>query len=328
MNKFKLLIFDLFFVVSAIIGVGFATGKEIAHFFLSGRSLVIATIVFFCVFVGLCWYILYIKRKHNITSLTELNKLAFGKHFEVGNIVLIVLFIVTNSAMLAGCDNLVRNYLGLSLPVVSLFLSIITFFIVIGGVNRIKTIANIVMPILIIIIIVNSCFNLNIGLQEHGNIALDIVYPIIFCAENFITLISVLISTKSKPKTLSFISGAVISIVVLLSALAIGNLNSDMPMLSLSKNMGNVFFSLYLIGVVFALFTTLQISSYHCLQITYKGNRTKYFTLCLILLTSQIIAYLGFNFIVQYLYTGIGVLGAIYLIVLIIKLIIVDKKFK
>ena len=328
MNKFKLLIFDLFFVISAIIGVGFATGKEIAHFFVSGRSLVIATIVFFCVFVSLSLYFLHIKHKHNISNLTELNKFAFGKHFETGNIVLIVLFIVTNSAMLAGCDNLVRNYLGLNLPIVSLFLSIVTFFIVIGGVNRIKTIANIVMPILIVIIIVNASFNLNADVSTNGNLALDVVYPIIFCSENFITLISVILDTKSKPKTLSLISGAVISIVVLLSALAIGNINTDMPMLTLSKNLGNVFFSLYFIGVIFALFTTLEISSYHCLQVTLKSKRNKYFTLCLILLTSQIIAYLGFNFIVQYLYTGIGILGAIYLIILITKLIIVDKKFK
>ena len=37
--------------------------------------------------------------------------------------------------------------------------AIITYFIALGGVNRIKQIANIVMPILIVIIIINSCLN-------------------------------------------------------------------------------------------------------------------------------------------------------------------------
>ena len=327
MRKLKLVIFDLFFVVSSIIGVGFATGKEIAHFFLSGRSLILAVIVFFCVFAGLCWYILHIKHKHKITDLNQLNNLAFGKHYEIGNIVLVVLFIVTNSAMLAGCDNLVRNYLGFNIPVVSLFLSLITFFIVLGGINRIKQIANIVMPILIVIITINACCNFK-STTLQGSVALDLIYPIIFCSENFITLISVLIGTKTKPKTLSILSGFVISAVVLISALAIGNLNADMPMLTLSKNLGGVFFAIYLSGVIFALFTTLEISSYHCLQVSVKHSNKKHFALAMILLISQIIAYLGFNFIVQYLYSAIGILGAIYLIALIIKLIIVDKKYK
>lgn len=328
MKGFKWFLFDLFFLISGVIGVGFATGKEIAHFFLGGRSLSIAIIIFFCVFVGLSWYILYIKHKHNINDLNQLNKFAFGKYYEIGNVVLIILFIVTNSAMLAGCDNIIKNYLGFDLPIASLFLSIITFFVALGGVDRIKQIANIVMPALILIIIVNASCNINSHMDLQGSISLDVIYPIIFCSENFITLISVLIKTKSNPKGLSFLSGLVISLIVLISALAIGGLNADMPMLSLSKNLGNVFFSIYLFGVIFALFTTLEISAYHCLEVSCKSTRNKYFVLSTILLASQIVAYLGFNFIVKYLYSAIGILGAIYLIALIIKLIIIDKKFK
>lgn len=328
MKKFRVLILDLFFIASGIIGVGFATGKEIAHFFLGGRSAIVATLVFLCIFVGLCMYFLHIKYKYNITNLTMLNKMAFGKYYKIGNIVLIALFIVTNSAMLAGCDNLVRNYLGINLPIVSLFLSILTFFIVLGGVNRIKSIAHIGMPILILIIIINACCNLKGNIDLGGSVALDLVYPIVFCGQNFVSVISVLLNTKSNPKPLSIVSGVVVSIVVLISAFAINGVNTSMPMLTISKNLGNVFFALYLMSVIFALFTTLEITTYHCLQVTLKANKDKYFTLSLILLASQIIAYLGFNFIVQYLYTFVGIISAFYLIVLIIKLIIINKKFK
>ena len=324
MKNFKLLIFDLFFVVSSIIGVGFATGKEIAHFFLSGRSLFWAVVIFFFVFVGLTWYIMHVKSKHNLNELTNLNKFAFGKYYEIGNIILVILFIVTNAAMLAGCDNLVGNYLCINLPIVSLFLSGITFFIALSGVDKIKAIANVVMPVLIVIIAVNACCNLKTPTLQ-GSAVKDIAYPIIFCAENFITLIAVLINTKSKPVTLSLLSGLTISLVILISAIAIGNLRVDMPMLTLSKNIGVVFFSVYLIGVIFALFTTLQISTYNCLQVINKNPKQRIFTLILILFISQIIAYLGFNFIVQYLYSAIGVLGAIYLIVLVVNLVIASN---
>ena len=328
MRKLKLIVFDLFFVISGVIGVGFATGKEIAHFFVSGWSIWLAVGVFFCVFAGLSMYILHIKRKHRITSLTQLNKFAFGKYFEIGNIVLIILFVVTNAAMLAGCDNIVKNYLGITLPVASLFLSIITFFIILGGVNRIKMIANIVMPALIALIVINASCNLGLKVDLSGSAAMDVVFPIIFCCENFITLLSVLINTKSSPKALSITASAVISIIVLLSAFAIGNLSADMPMLSLSQNIGGVFFAIYLVGVIFALFTTLEISSYHCVEVMTKSRRHKFFVMMIVLLAGQIIAYLGFNFIVKYLYTAIGILGAVYLIALITKLIIEDKKQK
>ena len=46
MNKFKLIVFDLFFVISSIVGVGFATGKEIAHYFTRGKNIFIAVAVF------------------------------------------------------------------------------------------------------------------------------------------------------------------------------------------------------------------------------------------------------------------------------------------
>ena len=326
MNKFKVFIFDLFFVISSVIGVGFATGKEIEHFFLGGKSIVIAVVVFCVVFVALSIYLLHIKNKHNIDTLSKLNKFAFGKHYEIGNIVLFVMFIVTSAAMLAGCDNLAKNYLAINLPIVSIFLSIITFFIVIGGINRIKIIANVITPILIVAIIINTCFNMKTGSCLNGNISIDIIYPIIFCSENFITVISVLLTTKSKPKHLSLASGIVISILVLVSALAIKNISADMPMLALSKNVGNMFFAGYLLSVIFAIFTTLEISTYYCLQLANKNYTQKYFALLLIIITSQIIAYLGFNFIVKYLYTGVGIMSAIYLIALIIKLIINKNK--
>ena len=320
--------FDLFFVVSGIIGVGFATGKEISHFFLSGKSLWLALCVFFVVFVGLSMFILHIKNKHKITNLTELNRLAFGRCYEISNIMLVVLFLVTNAAMLAGCDNIVKNYLEIDFPIASLILTIITFFIVNRGIGCIKRIANGVMPLLIVVIIVNACCNFGSTTMYDGKVVTDIIFPMIFCCENFMTIIPVLINSKSKIRPLSFVAGTVVGLTILFSALAIHGVSADMPMLSVAKNLGNWFFVIYLFGVIFALFTTLQISSHSCLEISAKNRRNKIFTSLVILLASQIIAYLGFNFIVRYLYSAIGIMGGVYLLALVIRLIIVDKNQK
>lgn len=324
MNKFKLIIIDLFFVISSIIGVGFATGKEIAHYFTSGKNIVLAVIVFFVCFIVLSLCIFHVKNKYKITNLTQLNKVAFGRYWEICNIMLIVFFIITNSAMLAGCDNLVRLYLRFEIPVGSLFLSCVTFFVVMRGIDGVKNISKFVTPIIIILIIIVSCKNFK-TINLNGNIATDILYPITFCAHNFILLISVILHTKSNPKILSFLSGFLVSFIVLILACAIANIDADMPMLVVGKNLGNIYFSIYLICVIFALFTTLQIGTFQCLQIATKNKWQKIFILSLILLTCQIIAYLGFSFIVKYLYSAMGFLCAIYLIILIINLIIKNK---
>ena len=324
MNKFRLIMLDLFFVISSIIGVGFATGKEIAHYFTSGKNIFIAVAVFAIVFISLSLYLLYIKNKYNVNNLMELNKLAFGRYYEICNIMLVIFLIVTNSAMLAGCDNIVRTYLGFNIPVGSLFLSCITFFVVLGGIGRIKNISKVVAPIIIILILFIACTNFKISSCD-GNYIFDIAYPIIFCAHNFILLITVILNTKSNPKLVSCLSGILISCVILISAFAINGVSADMPMLVLGKNLGKVWFFIFLIGVIFALFTTLQIGTFQCLQIVNKNKKQKMFVLAIILLTCQIIAYLGFSFIIQYLYALMGILGVIYLIVLITSLIIKNK---
>lgn len=324
MNKIKLITIDLFFIVGSIIGVGFATGEEISHYFTSGKSIVFAVMIFFIIFTSLSIYITNIKNKYRIKNLTQLNKLAFGRHYEICNIMLAIFFIITNSAMLAGCDNIVKNYLGFKIPVASLFLSCVTFFVVLGGVKRIKNISQIITPIIISLIVIIACKNIKIS-NLNGNIVADVLYPILFCAHNFILLITVILNTKYNHKILSVLSGILVSVVVLISAIAVANINADMPMLILSKKLGNMFFSIYLIGVIFALFTTLQIGTFQCLEIVNKNKNQKFFTLSLILLVCQIIAYLGFVFIVQYLYTIMGFLGVVYLIILITKLIIKNK---
>lgn len=328
MNKFKLLIFDLFFVVSGMVGVGFATGREIRHFFLSGKYLMLAVTVFFCVFFMLCWYILHIKHKYGLRDLTKLNKLAFGRFYKLGDTVLMLVLIVTNSAMLSGVDNLAKNYLGLNFPLMSFGLSFVTFFIALGGVERIKKISSTTMPILIFLMLINSLANIEHVPKLNGEIFIDFIYPIIFCCGNFTTLISTLISTKSKPGRLSFATGIIISVIIIISAISISNISTDMPMITAGKALGDLFFIIYFVGIILALFTTSQITTCNCLNILNKNTNNKYFNLLLILFISQSIANLGFNFIMQYLYTLIGVMGVIYLIILIINLINIDLKNK
>lgn len=324
MNKLKVIIIDLFFIVSSIVGVGFVTGKEIAYYFTSGKNIFIAVTVFCTVFTGLILYVLHIKNKYNVNNLNELNKLAFGSCYRICNRMIAIFLIITNSAMLAGCDNIARIYLEFNIPIGSLFLSCVTFFVVLGGIDRVKNISKIVTPTIIVLMIFIGCKNFNISSCE-GDYIFDILYPIIFCAHNFILLITVVLNAKSRAKSVGVLSAILISMVILISSFAVNGVGSDMPMLMLAKNLGNIYFFIYLIGVVFALFTTLQIGTFQCLQIVNENKNQKAFFLVIIILACQIIAYLGFGFIIEYLYIVIGILGIIYLLILIINLLLKIK---
>ncbi len=319
MNNKLTFIFDLFFIISAHIGVGFVTGKELEHFFLSGTNIVLAVVSFFCIFVLTSSFILFIKNKHNISSMDQLNQLAFGKYHTMFNIVLITQFLISCSAMLAGCDNIMKNVFNITMPIFSLSLSVITFFVLCGGVRRIKLTSNFLLPILIVGIATNISLNfdnptINTSIDWH-----DIVFPILFCCENSLTLISVLLKTKSKPKPLILSSGVIISLMILLSVFVIANFSADMPLLESSKNLGMVFFIAYIVIIVLALFITLQICSYNTLEIALKWTDKKYLSIILILLLSQTVALLGFTFIIKYLYMVLAIVGGVYLLILFIK---------
>lgn len=322
----KIFIIDLFFIVSSFIGVGFATGKELERFFIKSKFVLLSIAIFFVVFTAFCIFILKAKQKYSVTSFSALNKIAFGKHYKTLDLFLAIFFVITSSAMLAGCDNIMKNVFEIRMPIFSFFLSVITFFIIIGGIRRIKLISNCLVPILLGAILINVFYNFTPTNLPRQSLGVSIIFPIVFCSENCITLISVLLKTKSKKTPLALCAGGIIGLIILFAVFAIFNATGyDMPLLSLSKNLGNIFFIIYLICVLFALFITLQICSYSCFEI-YARPKNKYFIISLILLVQQSISYLGFTFIVEYLYFLMGILGLAYLILLTIRLIILNKK--
>ena len=324
MNKFRALICDLFFVVSAVVGVGFATGKEIEHFFLSGRYVLLSVVIFVVFFIVFSWIIIHIKNKYDIDSTVKLNSFIFGKHRKLFDYFLLFLFVVTSSAMLSGCDNILCNVLNINMPIFSMFLSMTTFFIILGGIKSVRRVSNIIMPILILIMLINVFGNFNKGPFEGGGMLLGMAMPILFCGENCVTLISVLLKTKSNSRALGVVSGMVLGLVILVAVFAINGVKGvDMPLVNASRNIGRIFYLLYIVAVICALFVTLQISAYNSLEICAKNKKDRWFTALLIMVAGQALSFLGFTFIVKYLYAAIGALGVVYIIIIFIKLLII-----
>lgn len=326
MTKLKIFLFDLFFVISGFVGVGFATGKELEQFFLHGKNLLISAIVFFIIYFLICIFILKLKDKYDIKNLQQLNAFAFGKFDYVFNAFLLILFLITSSAMLAGCDNILKNIFKINYPIGSLLLSSITILICSKDIKRIKQISNFIIPILILFLCINIASNNRGYIITGDSHILGVIFPILFCCENCVLLISVLLKTKSKPISLSLISGLILTFILFYATRVVTNFSCDMPLLSASKNVSKIFYFCYLTGILFALFLTLQISQFNAHEICKQNNNKDNFIIIFLTLLAQIISFLGFNFIVKYLYSLMGICGVIYITILFVKIVIKNLK--
>ena len=325
-------IVDYFLILSAVIGVGFASGKEIYVFFFDfDAGSLIGLLSFGILYIYLFFIIDYIRKKCELKSYSEFNNEIFGKLCKISEIVMLINFAITSAGMLAGADYLFQTFLGIGYKIPSIILSVITFFILLGGINKIKFVANLIIPIMIAVIVVNSIKNIN---PENVNMAITakngamaIYYGLLFGVNNFVAALPVLFETnlKSKGKIAVILS---ICLIILLNILvfASNNFVTDMPMFELSKQVSKSFYYIYFATLLLGLFSTLMICSHNSKRIIAKDKKTIFVPL-MIVLFNLILSNLGYAFIVKYLYVLSGIFSGIYVVSLIILIAIKLIKF-
>ena len=221
-NAFSVII-DYFLILSAIIGVGFASGKEICVFFFDfGSKSLIGLIGFGLLYIYLFFIVEYIKNKLNLQNYNDFNQKMFGKLCKLSNIILIINFSITSAGMLAGADYLFKTFFGVGYRIPSIVLSVLTFLLLLGGINKIKMVANIIIPIMIAVIVINSIDNINLEnvhfeiTQQNSMMAL--YFGLLFGVNNFVAALPVLFETKLKNKGKFFVI-LTICIIILLNIL-------------------------------------------------------------------------------------------------------------
>ena len=334
-NKIWSTVVDYFLILSAVIGVGFASGKEVYFFFFRfGEMSFVGLMLFGLLYVYLFLIVQHINRKLEIKSYSEFNAKLFGKFCKITNVVMLINFIITSAGMLAGANYLFQILTGKNLILVPQILSLLTFFILLGGINKIRIVADIIVPIMLVVIVINSLknltpINLNFPIVKSG-VVMAIWYALLFGVNNFVAALPVLVQSplKSRGRVVAVVT---ICVVILLNILVLANNNfsTQMPMFELSKNVSISFHYVYFATIVFALFSTLIICSFNASQILSK-ERSVFVCLSVVIL-NLILSNLGYDFIVEYLYAFSGITSGIYvalLIVLISIKLIKNKKSK
>lgn len=332
-SKLKTFLTDLFLILGVIIGMGFASGKEIKVFFVSSKPLAIFSLTVFIVFY--CLFFTLISNyctKYNVKDFKSFNKSLFKSSHKLVDTILIIIYSVCASAMLAGLDSLILTLFNVYIPL-SVALSVITFFMVVGGIDRIKQISLKLIPFLLVLVFINLFVNsfyitdkfLNFSKIFYtdkitvGSFILSFTMPLFFLGGNLILAINTIINLKSNKSIIKIVSSIIFIILIFLGSIVAMNDNLNfMPFLNSAKNLSNVFLTLYLFAIVIALISSLVISTHS--MYTLINNKNK-FTLLIIILFNQILSFCGLETIVKYLYSFSGLLGLIYLIIISVKII-------
>ncbi|MBQ8615356.1 MAG: hypothetical protein IJ415_02200 [Clostridia bacterium] len=318
---------DYFLILGAIIGVGFASGKEICVFFFDfGGASLIGLVAFGLLYIYLFFVIQYISHKLKVNSYDSFNAAIFGKMCKFTKIIMLINFTITSAGMLAGADYLFETFFGIGYKIPSIVLSVLTFILLIGGINKIKLMANIIIPVMLAVIVINSLHNItpqNVHMEitvQNGVMA--VYYGLLFGVNNFVAAMPMLFETKLKTKgKLAVILSICLVILLNILVFASNNFSTAMPMFELSSNVSPCFYYIYFTTLVMALFSTLVICSYNANNIVSHGKKSL-FTIGLVVLTNLIISNLGYDFIVQYLYVVSGIISGIYVISLVVMIIV------
>lgn len=217
----------IFVIIGAIIGAGFASGKEIYSFFYIYGKYGIIGLIFAIFLIGFVVYkTLKLVKKNNVQNYDEFLDLIIGKiKIKNINIKLILNFIINIFllmgffVMCAGFASYFTQEIGKTTIIPSIILAIICYVLLSKNLKGLFILNSILIPIITLIIIALGTkidiASLNINNQTSKT---WLVSAILYASYNSITLISILlpmkkyIKNKSDILKISIISSIIISI--------------------------------------------------------------------------------------------------------------------
>lgn len=288
--------------VCAILGAGFATGKELLEYFgiygLCGLTgVVISSFIF-----GLTAYKVL---KYDCVKESRILKI-------ISSIFLIVLY----SAMLSASGELFKAVFNMPFVYGLGIMSVICLISISDKGQTLGNISMILFPVIVLISIITGIYILaseNTAPPKQSFSPKIIVSAILYSSYNIITAVNILIYEKNKKTAVktAIISG--VSIFVLAAVLVlpvICNYNTvryeALPILSLIPRNSAIFY-MYIIMLVSAIYTTAITNGISAVRQTGLSPVS-------VTLTAVVLAFLGFNTIVSKVYFLFGILGIIILV--------------
>lgn len=311
-------------IVGTIIGAGLASGQEIVVFFAQYGFVSIFFLigVFAVFFFGFKEFLCFGKRCYKVEF--ESNKI-----FSIFDGFSFLIFIAIGSAMLAGANSLLSQYVfNFNFPVWSIILIVMSTLICHFGIKGLLNLSIYLVPIMIVGIVFICVKGSTISTLSAPAFSTDLPNLILlslsslsYCCCNLVTANKVLFESGTSLSKKQIIAVAVVSSLIL--TLLIGTiilsilindkmiLFSTMPLVYLAFLISNSAGILFSIVLFLSIATTLFTSQYSLSKILESKlkKRKKLLSSLISLEIIFIVSLLGFDDIIKYVYPIIGAFG-------------------
>ncbi len=295
-------------VIGAVIGAGFASGRELVGFFGWTPDWRIALVVGVCFFAITAAYLLLGSSKRKS-----------GKMFnELFSLLSFFNSIVTLAVMLAGTDALLRDVTGLSFPF-SLVMGLISVVVVslgrrgLVGANLLLAPSLVVIIALICLLTINSPSFLTEDAQGISN-------AFSYCSMNMLLAAPILlesgVTNKRKILTIATLIGVLLGGLVMLFFFAFCSFDAsgaEMPLLAMASTHSPIMYAVAALAIGVGIFTTM-ISSHSVLVSAVEKaipHCSKPLAALATLSACYIVSTLGFGAAIDVLYPILGVLSVV-----------------
>lgn len=329
-NSFALVFMFITAVLGAILGAGFASGKEVQTFFTNYGALAYTLmIIAFLIFAWAFYIFARIGKIVKPHSISDITRASLGKASYGVDILLVLSMFVTLSAMLSAADGFAQtidpNY---TFPWASVVMAILVVITLSGGKQSMFNASLVVMP-MVVVMLFSVLISFFVGapkesvsiewLQSTGMQAKGLLFAFLYAGLNTISesFIVARVSEKMNKKQ-AIVASVSCSLVILLFVFMISTAlinagdyvyNSSLPMLKLAYLTNTGLGNSYGLVLLMAIFTTSVSTTYTMTSWLKQFVKNKFLSTNIIVVIGFILSRFGFSNIVENLYPLKGVLG-------------------
>lgn len=326
-----------FTYMGTIVGAGFATGQEIVQFFTRYGWMATLTIAASsALFIWLGAKLMLLSNEVGASSYEDLNKVLFGDKIGqwISLFTLVILFGIT-TVMLAGAGSLFQEQLDLPFQGGLLLTLILTYVMLLKGMDAILAVNSIVVPIMLAFMAVIVWFSIQLPSADNwlyltSEYPLHRIWfsPLLYAAYNLAIAQAVLVplGKEIRDRRILFwgglLGGIGIGMMLLCTHFALSAQMPDIakfeiPMGHLIRRLGKTIQLMYIIVIFAEIFTTFMSNVYGlCLQLQHRSRLPRRLLILIILFSCYIVSQIGFSTLLSVLYPLFGLVSLIWFVLI------------
>lgn len=318
----------VFLIFGCFLGAGFVSGKEIATYFSCfGKNSIFSIILAIILFFMLILFFLFLSNKTK--SFIDFFKFYFGKASKFINFLFALCLLILVSSMFAGSIE-IAQYLNINKWLILIATLIFAYFVLIYNINGLNVINLVLVPIILLVIIISVKIPSIPIFENNGKFLISTLNAVNYVSINMVTLGLFILEIGHKYTVKEKIISAIIcSIIIGVFMLIMNNSitynhleNATMPLLLMAINKSKILWWISIFTVWIGLFTTLLSCAHLLSNYINQFVKNKRGSIFFSLFIGVIVSLFGFDIMVAYVYSIIGVIG----LVIISRVILKEKR--